>query len=57
MGTLLVAQLAIIFGVIIGIVHYYSDKIYQQKFHKKEILSFAAGVSITYLLLILLPEL
>lgn len=50
-------MLAPLFGIGIGVVHYFSERIclacspYQEK-----IASFSAGVSITYLFLILLPE-
>jgi zinc transporter ZupT len=53
----IIATLAIFFGVVIGVVHYLSDKIHESKTYKNELLSLAAGVSLTYLLLFLLPEL
>ncbi|MBT3582464.1 hypothetical protein HN924_01575 [Candidatus Woesearchaeota archaeon] len=51
------AQVAIIFGLLAAVVHYFSDRIREYKKYHKELLSFAAGISLTYLLLFLLPEL
>jgi hypothetical protein len=51
------AQIAIFFGVVIAVVHYLSDRIHESKTFKNELLSLAAGISLTYLLLFLLPEL
>ena len=50
-------QIALLFGIAVAIVHYYSNLI--QRYHKyhNELLSLAAGISLTYLLLFLLPEL
>jgi zinc transporter ZupT len=53
----LTSQVAIIFGLIVVVVHYFSDRIKEYKKYHKELLSFAAGISLTYLLLFLLPEL
>ena len=52
-----IAYIAIFFGLVAGIVHYFSDKIHTYQRYKPELLSFAAGISLTYLLLFLLPEL
>ena len=50
-------QLAIMFGIIIGAIHFFSDKIIEIGKYRTKLLSFAAGISLTYLLLFLLPEL
>tara|TARA_Y100000310_G_C20501764_1_gene724356 strand:- start:116 stop:799 length:684 start_codon:yes stop_codon:yes gene_type:complete len=46
-----------IYALILGVAHFISDKVAEHKYYKTEIRSFAAGLSITYLLLYLLPEL
>ena len=48
----------IIYGIILGLTHYFSEnvnKLYQE--HREKIISFGAGISITYLVLLLIPEL
>lgn len=48
----------VIFGIIMCVVHYYSDYIGQKLArHKTKWLSFASGISIAYLFLVLFPEL
>ncbi len=49
--------IGIIFGILVGFVHFFSNKIRDGSKYKTEIMSFAAGISLTYLLLFLLPEL
>jgi len=53
----LIPILAIFFGIVIAIAHYFSDKIHESKRYKIEIMSLGAGISLAYLLLVLLPEL
>ncbi len=49
--------LAIVLGVILGLVHYFSETVHiAYPRVKKYLVSFAAGVSVTYLLIQLLPE-
>ena len=52
-----ITVIAIIFGIIVALVHFSSDKIHKYKRYKNEIMSLAAGISLAYLLLFLLPEL
>jgi hypothetical protein len=47
----------LVYAFIIGIAHYLSDSFTNRKTYQKEIRSFAAGLSIAYLLLYLFPEL
>jgi len=51
------ALINLVYAVIIGIAHFVSDKVAERKNYQKELRSFAAGLSIAYLLLYLLPEL
>ncbi len=53
----LAAQIAIFFGILVALVHYYSQRVHKYHSYHNELLSFAAGISLTYLLLFLLPEL
>ena len=50
-------MIAIIFGIIMGIVHYFSKNILNrfQKYHD-ELVSFSAGIALTYIFLSLLPK-
>lgn len=51
-------MLSIILSLVLGIVHYFSEKIYSLiSAQRIKIISFAAGISITYLFLVLFPEL
>ncbi|MDO8428909.1 MAG: hypothetical protein Q7S92_06900 [Candidatus Diapherotrites archaeon] len=51
-------ELALSFGIILALVHFFSDKI-EQLFEQKKIdfISFSAGISTAYLFLVLLPDL
>ncbi len=49
--------IGIVFGILVGFVHYFSNKVIAGKKYHTEIMSLAAGISLTYLLLFLLPEL
>ncbi len=46
-----------IYGILLGIAHFVSDRIASHKRYQIEIRSLAAGISLTYLLIYLLPEL
>lgn len=49
--------LALCFGILLGVVHFFSEKIQLTEGHLRyRVVSFAAGVSIAYLFLVLLPE-
>jgi len=50
-------MISVIFGIIMGFFHYFSEVIlYKLERHSVSLLSFSAGISITYLFLILFPE-
>ena len=53
----MLATVNLVYALIIGIAHFVSDKVAEHKNYRKELRSFAAGLSIAYLLLYLLPEL
>lgn len=51
-------MIAIIFGLILGFVHYFSDKIHlKYRLHKTKLISLAAGISVSFIFLELFPEL
>jgi len=45
-----------LYGIFLGVAHFISDKIAANKGYKIEVRSLAAGLSLTYLLIYLLPE-
>jgi hypothetical protein len=50
-------MIVIIFGLLMGLVHYFSEEILQKfKYHRWKLISFSGGISITYLFLSLLPK-
>jgi hypothetical protein len=50
-------MIAILFGLLMGVVHYFSETILDKfKSHKWKLISFSAGISITYLFLNLFPR-
>src|SRR3990167_2011951 len=49
--------LPVIYSLIIGLVHFFNEKIQiRQEYFRVRILSFIAGISVTYVFLNLLPE-
>jgi len=52
----MLATVNLVYALIIGMAHFVSDKVAEHKHYRKELRSFAAGLSIAYLLLYLLPE-
>jgi len=53
----MVMQLAAIFGIALFLIAFYSDNLYiKRKTYRERAKSFAAGVSVTYIFLSLLPE-
>ncbi len=53
----MLAPVNLVYALIIGMAHFVSDKVAEHKHYRRELRSFAAGLSIAYLLLYLLPEL
>ena len=50
-------MLAVVMGLVLAIVHYFSERIEpKDPAIKHKIVSFVAGISITYIFLLLLPE-
>lgn len=50
-------MLSVILGVVLAVVHYFNDKIQpQDPLIRHKLVSFVAGISITYIFLLLLPE-
>ena len=50
-------MLPLILGVVLAVVHYFSDRIHPENpAFRHKIVSFVAGISITYIFLLLLPE-
>lgn len=50
--------IALVFGVILGLVHFWNEKLFFQKESSKDTaMSFVAGVSVAYVFLFLLPDL
>lgn len=50
-------MLAVIFGLALAVIHYFSEKFEpRDAVNKHRLVSFAAGISITYIFLLLLPE-
>lgn len=51
------SQIAVILGLLISIVHFYSEEIgFHSRHIRDELISFAAGVSLAYIFITLLPE-
>lgn len=50
-------EIAIVFGIVLAIVHYFSEGIVELfRESRKDIVSFIAGISITFIFLLLMPE-
>jgi len=49
--------ISFIYGGILGVTHYFSNRLIEHKKYQIEIRSLAAGISLSYLLIYLLPEL
>ncbi|GMQ95388.1 MAG: hypothetical protein BMS9Abin13_501 [Patescibacteria group bacterium] len=53
----MVLILSIVFGMILGVVHFWSERLYfKTESSRDRVASFVAGVSVTYVFLLLLPD-